>query len=873
MIAHTNILHSSTRHISVLFLLLFVFVIASCGSKSKDDTDSLDRVEEVLVVNEVMASNRTGIMADDGKFYDWIEVKNVSNETLSLSDYSLVVLKSQKSKKEKAKKPTDEKKDKELNEDKEGKKEKEKKDKKKKSKEDDPYEIIDWTFPEIELAPGGVILVYASKRDEAMVGKELHANFRISSDGDRIQIRKGRGSLVTETHYPALSADQCWRREVDGSYQLSFEQTPGCDNDAKGYEAYNERIDKQRSKAALLLWEVHAKGAKVRVDKKTSTRKGGWIEVKNVSDKPLNLKDYCLSTKLEEPKKWNFPEKTLKPGEIYVVESYRNRFKIGGSETVLLTKDGKFVDGVCTKAAAFGVSVGRKEGKAGFFYYRDQTRGRENDRQARRFIAPMPTLLKEPGIYDDAQSLSVSINTHGRKVHYTTDGSAPSLSSPLYKKPIEIKKSTVIRAYAEGDDNNMRSNVQTGTYFLGEKRKMAVMNVSIRPGDLFDRREGMYMPGPGASDDHPHYGANYWKDITKPAHVEFYDADGGSFSIDCGLAIFGGYSRSEPKKSFKLKFKDIYGPTELKYDVFDKDEILTLKNMVLRSGSQDIYGVMARDEFFTSYIHEACPELIIQDYRPIALYINAEYFGLYYIREKIDKHFVARHLGGSNDSVRIVMAGKYHEEGSDKEWKQLMSHMSSSNIAEAGAYKYVTDRMDVLGIADQNIAQIYACNMDMGNVRYIYSSDPQSDRKWHVVYYDIDASWSATPPVAYFLRTSGVDDARFDGSNNFIVNTLLRNKDFRTLYLERLSEHLHTTFEPKRITNAFDAIMAEIRPEIPHNAERWPKVLPVDRWEKNVAAFRARFEQRPKVMYEGMRKELRITPEEEKKYFSDLQWK
>lgn len=378
------------------------------------------------------------------------------------------------------------------------------------------------------------------------------------------------------------------------------------------------------------------------------------------------------------------------------------------------------------------------------------------------------------------------------------------------------------------------------------------------------------MLGPGAEKEHPHKGANYWKNTVKPAHVEFYDGKGGSFVADCGLGIFGGFSRAESKKSFKLKFKDIYGCDGLEYDVFGRGETEKFKTLVLRSGSQDIGGIMARDEFFTSLVHKPCPELLVQDYRPIALYINAEYFGLYYIREKIDPDFVSRKLGYDKDSVRIVMAAKYFEEGPDREWKQLMSLLKNKDITNPDVYKEVCSRLDVLGVADHNIFEVFAGNFDMGNVRYVYSPDENSDHKWHLVFYDIDASWSAFPPPAYYFRTSGVEHGNFSGTNNVIINRLIRNKDFRKLYLEQLSKHLHSTLSAKNTTAVFDNLINTIRPEMGYNAERWPKVLPENKWENNVKSFRAKFTTRPKSMLDGLRKELKITKEEEKKYFSDL---
>jgi len=53
------------------------------------------------------------------------------------------------------------------------------------------------------------------------------------------------------------------------------------------------------------------------------------------------------------------------------------------------------------------------------------------------------------------------------------------------------------------------------------------------------------------------------------------------------------------------------------------------------------------------------------------------------------------------------------------------------------------------------------------------------------------------------------------------------------------------------------------------NCKRWPKMT-YEKWEKNVAAFRANFNTRNKTMLNELRAELSITSEEEKKYFADL---
>lgn len=48
--------------------------------------------------------------------------------------------------------------------------------------------------------------------------------------------------------------------------------------------------------------------------------------------------------------------------------------------------------------------------------------------------------------------LSASCETQGAKIHYTLDGSVPTVSSPIYSGPFTVTPGTVVTAYAEGKD-------------------------------------------------------------------------------------------------------------------------------------------------------------------------------------------------------------------------------------------------------------------------------------------------------------------------------------------------------------------------------------------------------------------------------------
>lgn len=781
-----------------------------------------------FVINEIMAANHAGLLEEGGRLHDWIELKNISAETASLKHYRLAVEKVG--------------------------------DKQMKGKEPKKKE---WVFPDIEVGPGECVIVFASKKgkneDDGKEGAqgELHANFKLSADGGKVQLLR-KDEVMGEVDYGSLEDDMSYSRTDDGTFETSYEQTPGFENTAEGYERYNKLIEQQR-KDALKLWEVHAKGYK---------SGEAWIEVKNVTDKPVDLKEYQLTTSKKNAKRWSFPSAQLQPGEVFVVDCKKVGLKIGRTKSVILLKGDKFADGICAAAAPRSASIGRVAGKDGFFYMPSPTQGSAQTAEHYRHIAVQPSFNPTPNVYAGQKSMEVRLETHGQTVHYTIDGTAPTTSSPIYKDAITISKTTTIRAFCAGDSTSMRSNTITATYILTDAHTLPVMNITVAQADLHDYHRGIYVAGPGAGAEYPHEGANYWKPWWKKANIELFDSINGGFSASCELAIFGGFSRALAKKSFKIRFKEESGPSHIDYDLYNAGKAEEVKNFVLRSGSQDYTGVMVRDEFFTSLMKPTCPTLLIQAYRPVVLYINGEYFGVYYIREKIDKRFVAHHLGVSNDSISIIMSGMYCEEGTKQDYQKFMSYVSSHDLTLKECYENVKNQFDLTGLIDFKLGQMYSCNADLGNVRYVRSKDPRGDQKWHIVYYDLDATWAQDKPAATYFG-AGDNSDRVTRLQNILIQKLLKNKEFRKMFLERLSLHMHKTFSTENATAVFDNLISTIKPEMKRNCQRWPE-MSYDKWESHVNAFREKFKARNKTMLNDLRKFLGITAEENRKYFADL---
>ena len=217
-----------------------------------------------VVISEFMEKNRAVLRDEDGDFSDWIELYNQSGETVSLAGWTI----------------------------------------------SDKENKAGWALPETELEPGQRLLLFASGKDRA--GQQFHTDFALSGD-EGVYLRNEHGTLISSALCGDCEADVAMALRADGSYEQSLYPTPGHENSPAGYEAFQQSLS---CDSPLVINEV------VVFNRSTLAQKDeyyDWVELKNVSDQPVLLSDYCLSDDRDDLVKFRLPEQTLQPGELWVV--------------------------------------------------------------------------------------------------------------------------------------------------------------------------------------------------------------------------------------------------------------------------------------------------------------------------------------------------------------------------------------------------------------------------------------------------------------------------------------------------------------------------------------------------------------------------
>ncbi len=423
---------------------------------------------------------------------------------------------------------------------------------------------------------------------------------------------------------------------------------------------------------------------------------------------------------------------------------------------------------------------------------------------------------RESGFYEKSFYLEITVGQNKDwTLYYTLDGSMPDTTSQRYTGPIlmedvsykenvysaredvaealysyrkpdyPVDKCNVVRVAAYDREQNLISEA-TGVYFIGFQDKSGydgMMRVSIitEPDNLFDEKTGIYVLGENSKQ------ANHWEnyfqrgeDWERTASVAVFDVDGTElFSQAAGIRVRGGLTRTYPQKSFNLFAREEYGgKNRFDYDLFENG--IGPHKFVLTSGGNDIQ-LKARDYIVQTEAAKAGFQYITTKMKPCVLFLNGEYWGVYYIAEGYGEEYMEDHYGIDKDNVVIVKKTRgidAIENGTQEDmelYEEMTEYVTTHDMKDAACFERACEMLDIDSFIDYYATEIYIGNRDWTNnnmalwrVRTAYSGNSLADGKWRYILYDTNS------PVVF-------DDPNDD---NFVW-TLADDKFFASLMQNR----------------------------------------------------------------------------------------
>lgn len=389
-----------------------------------------DEDAEKIRVSELMVKNRATLPDEDGDFPDWLELENISEDTVDLGGWML------------------------------------------RDSEKKPF----WIFPELQLEPGERTLLFLS-------GKDLpgHADFALS-EGETLQILTDLGAPVAELCCPEGEADVAWIPGEDGGWESSLYPTPGLPNTS---ESYDVLMEQRECESPLVINEVCTYNKTSRWTYMVGI--SDWVELQNVSDEDVSLADYYLSDDVDQRLLWQLPDLVLEPGGYFLILCNDEGSLLGAAplcdafslsstadRVYLSSADGSLADYVSLRDIPYEGSFGRLPGENGWFFLPQPSPGSENFGGARR-VAAAPTALEADGVFNGVEEITVTLEGRG-EIRYTTDGGYPDEFSELYEEPITLTETGVVRAICL-EEGALPSRALTLNYFINEGFSLPVVSL------------------------------------------------------------------------------------------------------------------------------------------------------------------------------------------------------------------------------------------------------------------------------------------------------------------------------------------------------------------------------------------------------------
>jgi len=596
-----------------------------------------------------------------------------------------------------------------------------------------------------------------------------------------------------------------------------------------------------------------------------------WIELFNTGTSPANIGGYYLSDNPNDSLKWQFPEgTTIQAGGFMKVWStgrdevsgnhYHTNFKLTQTkdqhEIIVLSNSlGEMIDQAELEITRKEHSRGRTvDGGATWSIFIATTPGTSNNSStAYTKYGDKPQMSDTAGFYSNPLSITITTTQANSEIHYTTDGSKPISTSPVYTDPIPVSSTTIIKAVTICSDPDVAySLIEFNTYFINDDHTMAIMstsaaqldnllngNQSLRPFGTFEyfNKEGVRTTfGYGEFNEH---GQDSW--VHDQRSIDYISRD------ECGY----NYAIREELIPFT-----------------DRDEF---QRIILRAAGDDNYpgidtSAHLRDFFVQNSAHRGELNLDVRKGEKGLLYVNGTYWGIYGYREKVSDHDFTNYYydQGKYDIYYLKLWGgswaEYGGQAAWEDWNDLHDFIKYNDMGIQENYEYVKTRLDYTSIVDYILINSFVVCSDWinWNVGWWRGTNPEGEhQKWGYVLWDEDATfahyinYTGVPGISPYTSPCYPEGLTSDPEETIVMlNHLLDNDEFYTYYVNRHIDLYNTAFRPDFMLPYLDSIEAQLLPEMPRHVERWGGSI--QQWQNNVQKIRNFVNNRHNYLPEGL---------------------
>ena len=567
-----------------------------------------------------------------------------------------------------------------------------------------------------------------------------------------------------------------------------------------------------------------------------------WIELFNFGDSPVRLNNLSFTDDPAEPFKWKLDTSVvleLDPGEHFIIwaddepnEGFNHAsFRLSGEGEYLgiYAEDGSPVDQLYFGAQTTNISYGRyPDAGLSWNYFDEPTPGEANASSGVGIVLPAPTSNLSGGFYTAPVMLALFAGINDAQIYYTTDCSEPDRTALLYEAPLEIITTTIIRARLLKEDA-LDGPVLTISILMNEADyENPVVSLVAEPEALFGS-SGIISSSNSL--------------IEVPTSLEYIEEGATTFRGGAGIQLHA--PRHAKPYSLNIYSRSRYGNSWFEYPFFNEKAPDQFKRLILRNAGNDNINKATtnthfRDALIQTLGKQSNRNPMISESKPVSLFLNGNYHGLFNLREREDRYYIESHTGETENFDFIELEFGYYAnlhiiEGSYDPWIDLLSFVDTTGDLSLDAdFRMVEEWVDLDNFTAYWITEVFAGNYDwLSNNMKFWKPE---NGKWQWMYWDTDhgfgLDYSLYGKVEWntlYWSLTFSDRAWSNGYHNILIRNLLRNEDYEKFFIKRFTQLLSTSFCPENTVPALDSMRNLYRNDMSFHADKWGRSM--SNWE------------------------------------------
>ena len=547
-----------------------------------------------------------------------------------------------------------------------------------------------------------------------------------------------------------------------------------------------------------------------------------WFELHNPTAKSINLHNWRVSTRNDYATAYNFDHIKQVPAEAHTLICCDGRddhwehtnFILNpdaGGALYLWDPEGNLVDSL-RYPAALGpdISYGRiSDGTPHWQFKHVATPNETNITGGSTMILPAPLITVLDGkFFISTDASDVPADTY---IYFTTDGSTPSYTSEhiVLDSTIVISSNgtTVLKARLMSPHAHPSPVITRSLIQHPRQTSLPIISLSTDNTYLYSEEEGILL----GSD----WNGNCYKHWERPLYLEYFE------SADDEKPLISQYVQADThgvgsliysQKSLELSALKRYGCDSFDTSSFwpSKPQVQKSRSFLLRNGGDRVLDTRFEDAFVQELFGQHLNDIEYQAYRPVIVYINGAFKGIYELRESDSEAWVESNLGIHFEDITLLKSFT----SNDNSYQPIVELLANEEATLDDYAKLI----DIPRFLNYLCAEFYATNNDYphNNVT-LWRNEQDEEPRFHALLRNLDYMSTTSYQTNWlnYLTCVGEDavSVRVPEAHQLFIR-LFNLKEFRDAFIDRMTVYLGDFLKPSVTIPMVNKMRDEIADEI-----------------------------------------------------------